>query len=270
MDRGKVKWYQVATDQNVKDAVKSYQPSTPLQNLRCNDFVQRVAPVKNLVKYEIGGNAPVNANNIDKALSSRAERTNQPVQKSDLSGVLAKPAAHPPSPRPAPLTLVAQPKVVQTPPAPRRDNNPAPAKQATQAPRRGNNPAPATQPTHRDNPAPATQATQAPRRDNNPAPATQAPRRGNNPAPKVVQTPSASPSAADSAPTVRSKYYTKAPTHPASPSAAPAAADSAPTVRSKYYTKAPTHPPVRRQRPRQRTPRQRYARSITQRRQRPW
>lgn len=90
-DRAKVKWYQVQTDQKVKDIIKHFSSTQP-QNLRCNDLVQQVAPVmKDLVKKEVGERAFVTANNIDKALSLRSEKTTQPVQKLGLDGIMVNP-----------------------------------------------------------------------------------------------------------------------------------------------------------------------------------
>lgn len=84
-DLKKVEWYQVPSDRKVKDIVKNYEPPAAKdkahENLRCNDLLQKAAPiVKDMVKEEVkpgeGQKAPyVNANNIDEALRTRSAET---------------------------------------------------------------------------------------------------------------------------------------------------------------------------------------------------
>lgn len=121
-------WYQVPTTQNISQVVQNYQPPPPtitdptsgaavnVQGLRCNNFVQQVAPVvtQRLVFDDSApknaNTTPVNltANQIDQALFSMTNRG------SSASTPLVQPPPSPPlvpifSPTPTQMSVIPKP-----------------------------------------------------------------------------------------------------------------------------------------------------------------
>lgn len=176
--RDDVKWYQVPSTQDIKQVVKDYQPppavndkGVNMQNLRCNDLGQKVAPIlKDLVVSEVptpkGLAAPyVNANNIDAALQKRAEKTqlaHQPQASgtpTPAPGPVPTPGSRPSgTPTPTPPPTPAPPPGPTPPPTPRPSGTPTPTPtpSGTPTPTPGSTPGSAPMPLVKRPPEPST------------------------------------------------------------------------------------------------------------------